>query len=280
MKLGVHASKAGGLQNAPQRARDEYDAECLQVFTRNQRRWSSSPLDDEEVERYKKALDAHAYRPEDVFVHGSYLVNLASPDDEQIEKSVDAMVDELERADTIDALGVCFHPGSHKGEGEAFGVAQVTEAIGTILDRAPSDPLLMIEGMPGAGNQVGHKAEHLATWLDAFPADRVALTLDTCHLFAAGYDLRGATYKETMEELGSHFDLDRVAAWHLNDARNPFDSRKDGHAPIGDGEIGLEGFKPLLNDARWHGLVSSLETTPETYRTDLDRLQRLRETPP
>lgn len=276
MKLGVHASKAGGVSNAPRRAREDYDAECLQIFTKSQRRWSASPIEDGEVEAYHAELEAHGYAPEDVFVHGAYLINLASPDDEQVDKSVDALVDEVERASKIDALGVCFHPGSHKGEGEAFGVERVTEGIGRVLDRAPDDVLLMIEGMPGAGNQVGHDPEHLGTWLDAFPADRLALTLDTCHLFAAGFDLRPDGYEETMETLEASFDLDRVVTWHLNDARYGFDERKDGHAAIGEGELGIEGFEPLVNDARWQGIPASLETSPDTYVADLKRLRDVR----
>lgn len=280
MKLGVHASKRGGVSNAPRRAREDYDAECLQIFTKSQRRWSASPIEDDEVEAYHAALDEHGYAPDEVFVHGAYLINLASPDDEQVDKSVDALVDELERASRIDALGVCFHPGSHKGEGEAFGVERVTEGIGRVLDRAPDDVLLMVEGMPGAGNQVGHKPEHLGTWLETFPADRVALTLDTCHLFAAGFDLRPDAYEGTIETLEASIDLDRVATWHLNDARHPFGSNKDGHAPIGEGELGIEGFERLVNDERWQGVPASLETSPDTYTTDLKRLLDLREIEP
>ncbi len=276
MKLGVHASKAGGMQNAPRRAREEYDAECFQVFTKSQRRWSGSPLGGGEVKAYQEALDEHGYEASDVFVHGAYLINMASPEDEQVDKSVDALVDELERASKIDALGVCFHPGSHKGQGEAFGVERTTEGIQRVLDRAPSDVLLMVENMPGAGNQVGHKLEHLEAWMDAFPADRVALTLDTCHLFVSGFDLRGDAYEDTMEKLEAHVDTDRVAAWHLNDARYAFGSNKDGHAPIGEGNLGTEGFEPLLADERWQGLPSSLETTPETYNADLKRLRDAR----
>lgn len=279
MKLGVHASKAGGLSNAPARAR-EYGAECLQIFTKSQRRWSASPIEDDEVEAYHDALEESGYTADEVFVHGAYLINLASPDDEQVDKSVDALVDELERASRIDAIGVCFHPGSHLGEGEQFGVERVTDGIGRVLDRAPDDTLALIEGMPGAGNQVGHKPEHLGAWMDAFPADRVGITLDTCHMFVAGLDLRPDAYDDTIEELEGHIDLDRVATWHLNDARNPFGSNKDGHAPVGEGELGIEGFERLLNDERWQGIPASLETTPDSYKTDLKRLYDVREIEP
>lgn len=279
MKLGVHASKAGGLQNAPPRA-DDFGAECLQVFTKSQRRWSASPIEADEVTAYKQALDEHGYDEDDVFVHGAYLINLASEDDDQVDQSVDALVDELERASKIDALGVCFHPGSHKGAGEDYGVERVTEAIGRVLDRAPEDVLLLVEGMPGAGTQMGADPAHLGAWMDAFPEDRVGLTLDTCHLFAAGYDLRPDAYEDTMETLASHFDLDRVATWHLNDARNPLGSNKDGHAPVDEGELGLEGFEPLLADERWAGVPASLETTPDTYETDLKRLREVQTVEP
>jgi deoxyribonuclease-4 len=275
MKLGVHASKAGGLQNAPPRAAD-FGAECFQVFTKSQRRWSASPIEADEVDAYHEALDEQGYAEDEVFVHGAYLINLASEDDEQVDKSVDALVDELERASTIDALGVCFHPGSHKGAGEEYGVERVTEAIGRVLDRAPDDVLLLIENMPGAGTQVGADPEHLGTWMDAFPADRVGLTLDTCHLFVAGYDLRPDAYEDTVATLEAHVDLDRVASWHLNDARNPFESNKDGHAPVGEGHLGVEGFEPLLDDERWAGVPASLETTPDTYEADLKRLREVR----
>lgn len=280
MKLGVHASRAGGLENAPERAREAYDAESFQLFTKSQRRWNAKPIQDAEVTAYRKALDEHGYDAKDAFVHGAYLINLASPDDEQVDKSVDALVDELERASKIDALGVCFHPGSHKGSGEDDGIQAVTEGIQRVLDQAPSDVLLLIENTPGAGNQVGQAFEHLATWLDAFPRDRVALTLDTCHLFVAGYDLRSPAYEDTMERLEAHIDPDRVATWHLNDARYPFGSNKDGHAPIGEGHLGIEGFQPLLRDARWRGLPSSLETSPDVYKTDLKRLREVRTVEP
>lgn len=276
MKLGVHASRAGGLDNAPQRAREEYDAECFQLFTKSQRRWNAKPIQSSEVEAYHEAMDEHGYDANEAFVHGAYLINLASPDDEQVDKSVDALVDELERASKIDALGVCFHPGSHKGSGIEEGLERVEEGIDRVLERAPDDVLLMIENTPGAGTQLGHSFEHLSAWLEAFSTDRLALTLDTCHLFVAGHDLRPGAYEDTMEALEAHLDADRVAAWHLNDARYVFESNKDGHAPIGDGHIGLEGFEPLLSDDRWEGLPSSLETSPDVYKMDLERLSKVR----
>jgi len=276
MKLGVHASISGGVENAPGRAAD-YGAECLQVFTKNQRRWEpSSPITDEDVEAFEAALDEHGYEASDTFAHASYLINIASEDDEQFEKSVDAIVTELERASKLGLLGVCFHPGSHKGAGEEFGVGRVEQGIGEALDRAPDDTLLMVEGMPGAGTQMGADPEHLGAWTDAFPADRVALTLDTCHMFVAGLDLRPDAYADTMDRLEACFDLDRVASWHLNDARNPFESNKDGHAPVGEGELGLAGFEELLTDERWSGVPASLETTPDVYETDLKRLREIR----
>ncbi len=276
MKLGVHASRAGGLKNAPQRARENYDAETFQLFTKSQRRWKAKPIQDNEVNAYHEAMEEHGYDENDAFVHGAYLINIASPDDEQVDKSIEALIDELERASKINALGVCFHPGSHKKSGEEDGIHRVTEGIQRVLDQAPDDVLLMIENTPGAGTQVGYTFKHLATWLDAFPPDRVALTLDTCHLFVAGHDLRPPAYEETMERLETHLDPARVKAWHLNDARYPFESNKDGHAPIGEGHLGLDAFEPLLNDDRWQGLPSSLETSPDVYETDLKRLREIR----
>ncbi len=280
MKLGVHASIAGGVENAPERAR-EFGAESLQIFTKNQRRWEpSSPISQEDAEAFQAGLAEHGYEASDAFAHGSYLVNIASDDDEQFEKSVDALVTELERASKLGLLGVCFHPGSHKGAGVEFALERVEQGIGRVFDRSPADTLLMIEGMPGAGTQVGHDPDHLGYWMDAFPEDRLGLTLDTCHLFAAGWDLRPASYEETMDRLSSAFDLSRVVSWHLNDARYPFASNRDGHAAIGEGELGLEGFEPLLCDERWEGIPSSLETQPETYEMDLQRLRKVRNLTP
>lgn len=276
MKLGVHASIAGGLHNAPEEARETYDAEAFQIFTKNQRRWAAPELTEEDVEAFQEAVEAFGYARDEVFAHGSYLINIASPDDDQFDKSVDALVVELERASRLGLLGVCFHPGSHKGEGESFGIERVTQGIGQVLDRAPPDTLLMIEGMPGAGNQVGHDPDHIGAWTDAFPADRLAVTLDTCHLFAAGLDLRPQAYEATMDRLDGAFGLDRVASWHLNDARYGFGDHKDGHAAIDEGNLGLEGFEPLLADDRWEGIPASLETSPDTYETDLKRLLDIR----
>jgi deoxyribonuclease-4 len=276
MKLGVHASIRGGVQNAPERARD-FGAECLQIFTKNQRRWEpSGPITDEEAEAFREQIDEHGYELADTFAHGSYLINVASDDDEQFDKSVDALVTELERASKLDLLGVCFHPGSHKGAGEEFALDRVVDGIEAALERSPDDTLLLVEGMPGAGTQVGDDLEHLAHWMDALPADRVGLTLDTCHLFVAGYDLRPEAYEATMQDLASTIDLDRVESWHLNDARHPYESAKDGHAAIGDGELGLAAFEALLSDERWAGLPASLETSPDTYETDLKRLRDVR----
>jgi deoxyribonuclease-4 len=276
MKLGVHASISGGVENAPERA-DGFGAECLQIFTKNQRRWDpSGPITDEDAQAFADQLEEHGYELSDTFAHASYLINIASDDDEQFDKSVDAIVTELERASKLGLLGVCFHPGSHKGAGEDFALDRVQQGIGEALDRAPDDVLLLVENMPGAGTQVGYDPDHLAHWLDAFPADRVGLTLDTCHLFVAGHDLRGDAYEATTDELASRVDLDRVETWHLNDARHPYESNKDGHAAIGEGELGLAAFEALLADERWSGLPASLETSPETYEADLKRLREVR----
>ncbi|MDX1611521.1 MAG: deoxyribonuclease IV [Candidatus Thermoplasmatota archaeon] len=277
MKLGVHASIAGGLHNAPEEAREEYDAQCLQIFTKNQRQWAAPELTEEDVASFQEALSSHGYTGADVFAHASYLINLANPKEEKRAQSVDALVVELERASRLGILGVCFHPGSHLVKGETFGLERITESLGMVLDRAPSDTLLMIEGTAGTGNNLGFEHEHLGIWMDAFPADRLGITLDTCHLFAAGHDLRPGAYEKTMEAMDQAFGLDRVHAWHLNDSEHPLGSKKDRHAAIGQGEIGVGAFACLVNDARWADTISSLETSPDSYARDLEVLQGLRE---
>ncbi len=280
MLLGVHASIAGGLHNAPEEARTAYDAEAVQIFTKNQRQWSAPPLTEEDVTSFHEAVEAHGYHLDTVFAHGSYLINLANPDDEKQAKSIDALVDELERASQLGILGVCFHPGSHLGKGEEFGIERINEAIGEVLDRAPADTLLMLENTAGTGNNLGYDPEHLATWLDAHPTDRLAVTLDTCHTFAAGHELRPGGYEETMEAFEAVMDLSRVRAWHLNDSVHPLGSKKDRHAEIGEGELGLEAFERLVNDERFHGTPASLETSPDTYASDLDKLRKVRSAEP
>ncbi len=258
--FGSHMSISGGCDLALLRAA-EIGMESCQIFTKNERQWVAKPLDPGVVERF------HANRAatgiDQLVAHDSYLINLASPDDALWERSQGAFLDELERCDALGVPVLVTHPGSHVGSGIDAGVRRVAEAINRIHDLRPDGPAMtLLETTAGQGNSLGRSFEELQAIIDLVEDDgRVGVCLDTCHIFAAGYDLRDpATYGETMTRFDAVIGLDRLKALHLNDSKFGLGERKDRHAHIGEGELGIEAFRMIVNDIRLAGIPGILET--------------------
>jgi deoxyribonuclease-4 len=279
-ELGAHMSVAGGLPLALERGR-ALGCGAVQIFLKNQRQWASRPMPDEEVRAFRAVRRATGLPW--VFAHGSYLINLASPDPAAWARAVDAFTDELERAEALGLLAVVIHPGSHLGTGASTGVARVGAAVGEALRRTRGARVrVALENTAGAGGVLGRTFVELGAMLDRVGrARRVGVCVDTCHLFAAGYDVRTpAGYAAAVDECARHVGLERVLAFHLNDARTPLGSGLDRHEHIGRGGLGLLPFRLLLADGRFAAVPKVLETPkapePVADRRNLAVLRRLR----
>lgn len=260
LDFGTHASAAGGVDKALQRAVDVGATSC-QIFSKNERQWRAKPLDPAVVERFREERERTGIAQ--MISHASYLINLASPKEDLIEKSVGGFMDELERAHTLGLQGVVLHPGAHTGSGVDAGIAKIAQSLNRIHDELPHiTSLTLLETTAGQGTALGRSFEEIASIIDQVEAkDRVGVCLDTCHIFAAGYDIRTADgYQEVMDAFDRVIGIDKLRAIHLNDSKMPFASNKDRHEHIGEGEIGVEGFRALVNDTRLSGIPGVLET--------------------
>jgi deoxyribonuclease-4 len=262
LRLGAHMSISGGPYRALERAR-AFAMEACQIFTKNERQWVAKPLDPAATARFAEELAVSGIEARHLVAHDSYLINMASPDDAMWEKSRLAFRDELDRCHQLGVPFLVTHPGAHLKTGEAAGIARVAEAINRIHGERPDGATaILLETTAGQGTALGRTFEELAAIIDRVEdKNRVGVCLDTCHVFVAGYDLRTPeTYAATMAAFERVIGLDRLKAIHLNDARKELGSRIDRHAHIGEGEIGLEGFRALVNDPRLSGLPGILET--------------------
>lgn len=277
LKMGAHMSIAGGVSHALDRAAS-IRTNALQLFTKNNRQWQGPPIDEEDVIRFHEqadALDLHCY-----VSHASYLINLASPQDALWEKSRQAHKDELQRAHAYGVPLVVLHPGAHTGSGEEAGIRRIADALNQIHAELPEcgNVMTLLELMAGQGTTIGRSFAQLRAILDRIEArDRVAICADTCHAFAAGYDLRSeAGYEAMVVELEAELGLDALKCWHLNDSKHELGSHKDRHEHIGRGEIGTDAFRRLLNDERWLGIPMLLETPKgEDMAEDVENLATL-----
>jgi len=280
MLLGAHVSTAGGVDRAPDNAR-AIGAECMQVFTRNQRRWQSPPIDGVTAARYRRRWTAGPGGP--VLAHDSYLINLAAVDPDKRDLSRTAFLDELARAQQLAIPWLVTHPGSHLGAGVAAGIRRAARALDRCLDEAGPDcrVTVLLENTAGQGSNLGCEFTQLRDIMGASRhPDRLGVCVDTCHAFAAGFDLRDEEgYAGTMEALDHAVGLSRVLAWHLNDSVGPLGCRRDRHADLGQGEIGLAAFERLVRDPRWADRPGCLETPggPEVWAADIAGLARARE---
>ncbi len=260
--LGAHESISGGLYLAFDRIR-KVGGESLQIFTRNQRQWKAAPLTGDEITAFQEAWQANGGMP--VASHASYLINLGSSKEEQATKSIGAFVDELARCAALGIPHLVFHPGSHGGAGVEAGLANVTKNLDRVIEQAGDDcasVTILLETTAGQGTGLGYRFEELAWILENSQyQDRLAVCVDTCHIFAAGYDIRTPeTYEATFAEFDRLIGIDRIRFFHLNDSKKELGSRVDRHEHIGKGHIGLAGFRELLQDTRFAYHPMTLET--------------------
>jgi deoxyribonuclease-4 len=270
MQLGAHVSSAGKLHLAFERAQ-KLEAECLQIFTRAPSQWANRPL--KEVDEFRRLHQAHGALP--LFAHDLYLTNLAAANDEIRQRSIQSQIDEMRRCEQLGVQGLVCHMGSNPDP--EVGLQRLSDGIAQVLAESPTTVELLLETTAGQGNCLGHRFEQLAFCLERNP--RLGVCLDTCHILAGGYDLTtDEGYAATWNDFARLLGMDKLRLLHLNDSQKPLGSRVDRHHHIGQGAVGLEGFRRLINDPKLAHLPAVIET-PEgetMHRENLDALKRLR----
>jgi len=273
-RFGAHVSTAGGLHTAFERA-TAAGCDVIQVFVKNQRQWRARPLGSEEIEAWRRARDQAGIRT--VIAHGAYLVNLAAAGETVWKQSVAAFLDELIRCEQLDIAGLITHPGCHMGTGEEAGIRRIARALDYIHARTEGfRARTLLEITAGQGTSIGHRFEQIAAIIGLVRhPERVGVCFDTCHAFAAGYELRSpGGYARTIEEFRRTIGLDRLACFHMNDSLKPLGSRVDRHTAVGKGCLGTAGFGHLINDRRFLRLPMLIETPKgiDERGRDLDRV--------
>jgi len=261
--LGAHMSIAGSLHQALLTA-TRLGCGTVQIFTAAPQQWAARPLAADEIVRFRQTLRASKLRFP--MAHDSYLINLASPDQALYRKSIEAFIVELRRAEALGLRYLVTHPGACLDAAEAQGLTRVAQALDIVHERCAGFAVkVLLETTAGQGSCLGHRFEHMAAILaQVQAADRLGVCLDTCHVFAAGYALAPApAYRQTMRAFDKVIGLRWLKAFHVNDSRKPFGSRVDRHAHIGQGELGLEPFRLLVNDPRFRNKPMVLETPKE-----------------
>ncbi len=267
--IGAHVSAAGGVENAPLNAH-KIGATAFALFTKNQRQWFAAALTPAQIEAFRRNCDTLGYTPAQILPHDSYLINLGHPDAEPLAKSRAAFKDEMSRCEQLGLDRLNFHPGSHLQQiGIEACLARIAESINLALDKTHG-VTAVIENTAGQGSNLGFRFEHLRYMIDRVEdKSRVGVCIDTCHAFAAGYDLRtpeacDATFAEFERTVGFEY----LRGMHLNDAMKVLGSHVDRHTPLGDGMIGEACFRYIAQDKRFDGIPLILETPDETRWPD------------
>ena len=278
--VGAHVSASGGVDNAPLNAM-KIGAKAFALFTKNQRQWVAKPLEPKMIESFKANLKASGVLPKHVLPHDSYLINLGHPEVEKLEKSRAAFIDELERCEQLGLELLNFHPGSHLVkvpkkdptyddkimEAELTCLDVIAESLNVAIEATKGmNVKLVIENTAGQGTNLGYKFEHLAHIINKIEdKSRVGVCLDTCHTFTGGYDLRTRkAYDKTMDEFECLVGFEYLSAMHINDSKPKLGSRVDRHHSLGEGEIGWDAFRFIMNDERMNDIPLVLETIDET----------------
>lgn len=267
--LGAHVSAAGGVDQAVRRA-VEIGANAFALFTKNQRQWQAKPLSDAVIEAFRAACHEHGFGPGQILPHDSYLINLGHPEAEGLAKSRAAFLDECQRCEQLGIDRLNFHPGSHlKRISETECLSRIAESINEALAEIRG-VTAVVENTAGQGSNLGWRFEHLAEIIEQVEdKSRVGVCLDTCHAFAAGYDLRTPeATTATLDEFDRVVGCDFLRGMHLNDAKSEFGSRVDRHHSLGQGNIGLDAFTTLMRDPRLDGMPLILETIDPTIWAD------------
>ncbi|SHF41768.1 Endonuclease IV [Modicisalibacter ilicicola DSM 19980] len=259
--IGAHVSAAGGVDQAVIRAH-EIGATAFALFTKNQRQWTGKPLTEEAINAFQEACAHHGFGPQQILPHDSYLINLGHPDPEGLKKSRAAFLDEFQRCERLGLTLLNFHPGSHLRKiSESECLKRIAESINEVLSRTRG-VTAVIENTAGQGTNLGHRFEHLAEIIEQVDdKTRVGVCIDTCHAFAAGYELRSPeACRAMLDEFDDVVGMAYLRGMHLNDAKSAFASRVDRHHSLGQGNIGLEAFTALMRDPRLDGIPLILET--------------------
>ncbi|MBM3298731.1 MAG: deoxyribonuclease IV [Deltaproteobacteria bacterium] len=267
--VGAHMSIEGGLHLAFRRG-EALGCAVIQIFTKNASQWKTAPLSEADVRQFAHERERTGI---EVIAHDAYLINLGSPDRGLRRKSREAFIEEMERAELLDAPYLVMHPGAHKGSGEDNGLAAVLRSLNQILrDTAGFRVQIVVENTAGQGTSLGYSFEHLRRLShDTVAPERIGICIDTCHAFAAGYDFRDRNaYERMLEELDRLGLLDRIKVLHLNDSKKGLGSRVDRHEHIGLGMIGLEPFRMILTDSRFISVPKILETPKTLEGQDMD----------
>ncbi|MGR5093367.1 deoxyribonuclease IV [Vibrio maritimus] len=273
--IGAHVSAAGGVDNVPQRA-SEIGANAFALFTKNQRQWVAKPLDEKVIQNFKAECRKYGFRAEQILPHDSYLINLGAPEQEKLEKSRAAFIDEMERCHQLGLTLLNFHPGSHLRKiSEQECLDRIAESI-NLAHQAVPEVIAVIENTAGQGTNLGWRFEHLAHIINKVDdKSRVGVCIDTCHTFTAGYDLRTkeaceATFAEFDRVVGMHY----LRAMHLNDSKIPLAGKVDRHQSLGKGEIGWDCFEYIAKDPRFDSMPLILETIePEIWADEIQQLR-------
>ncbi|MGY2796607.1 deoxyribonuclease IV [Ewingella americana] len=269
--IGAHVSAAGGVDQAVIRAH-ELEATAFALFTKNQRQWKAAPLPEDVIEKFKVACEKYGYSSNQILPHDSYLINLGHPVDEALEKSRDAFLDEMQRCEQLGLSLLNFHPGSHLMQiDEDKCLEKISESLNIALSKTEG-VTAVIENTAGQGSNLGFRFEHLAKIIDGVEdKSRVGVCIDTCHAFAAGYDLRSEeecikTFKHFEDVVGFKY----LRGMHLNDAKSEFNSRVDRHHSLGEGNIGKTVFSWMMRDPRFDGIPMILETVnPDIWKDEI-----------
>ncbi len=284
MYLGAHIGIAEGLPNAVEQGQ-QIGCEAIQIFSKSPQMWAGPPIAPEAAQRFREAVVREGLKA--TAVHHGYLLNLASPKPATIRQSRTAFLDEIRRAELLGVDALIFHPGAHTGSGVDAGLASIGASLNDAFAETPDVRVrALLENSAGQGTTLCSNFEEIQTLLAGIdmPA-RVGVALDTCHLFAAGFDFRTPDgYGRLIDRIDATIGTDRVRAFHLNDAKSPLGSHLDRHENIGKGEIGIEGFRHWVNDRRWQAVPGYLETPLDEagyaqYAADLRTLQGLRSAP-
>ena len=271
MLLGAHMSIAGGIFNAFARG-ESVGCDTMQIFTKSSNQWKAKELTDEDLEKYHAEQKRTKIDP--VIAHDSYLINLGSPDAALIKKSREAFLVEMERCEKLESPFLVTHPGSHVGKGEEWGVKRIAESISWLHEQTDGYTVkIALETTAGQGTNLGYRFEQIATMIErAEQSERLAVCMDTCHIFAAGYDITTEkTYKQTISDFDRIIGLDRLAVIHFNDAKKALGSRVDRHEHLGKGEIGKDSFGFFMRDNRFSKIPKLLET-PKGDDGEMDKV--------
>ena len=274
--IGAHMSIAGGIFKAIERGQ-RLKCRTIQIFLKNSNRWKGKSLTEKDRVLFQEAQESS--RIQSVTAHDSYLINLASPDRNLYRKSIDAFVGEMKRANFVGVPYLILHPGAHMGAGIDKGIARVAKALTRALDLVEPPVKLLLENTAGQGTSIGYRFEHIAEILEqTHNPKRLGVCLDTCHAFAAGYDIRTEKgYSKTIREFDRLIGVGKILAFHVNDSKKDIGCRVDRHFHIGKGFIGLDAFRCLINDKRFSKIPKILETPKgKDYREDMINLATLR----